>query len=251
MKEYGHSIDINCDLGEGFPNDEGIMGFISSANISCAGHAGSIETTRRTVAMAAVAGVRPGAHPGYPDRNNFGRVEMGYTSLEIYGFVMEQIDLFNDICRAEGAAMSHMKMHGALYNRAASDHDLMYRIAMGIRDNFGNLPIYTLAGSVSVDAVSEAGLVPVREAFADRAYNNDMTLVARNMKDAVIEDSREIARRAADIALGCGIRTISGEYLCLEADTICIHGDSPRALETARAIRDAMEREGIHPGLRI
>lgn len=249
MNDSGRKIDINCDLGEGYPHDDEVMGFISSANIACGGHAGNHGSMRRAVWKSVELGVRPGAHPGYPDRENFGRVEKGYKTEEISGFVLKQISILFDICKSEGTALSHIKLHGALYNRAALDYNLMYRLSKSIYEEFGVINIFTLAGSVSVGAVRDAGLVPIREAFADRAYNNDMTLVKRGTEGAVIEDINAIARRAVCIAGGIRTESISNDALELEADTICIHGDSPGAVATARVIRDMMVREGIEIGI--
>lgn len=240
MNQKSSTIDINCDMGEGYPHDFEMIQYISSVNISCGAHAGSVEIMKKTISAAIKAGVAIGAHPGYPDRKNFGRVEIGLSKKEIVMLVLEQMEVFSKGAAKAGGKMNHLKLHGALYNRAAADSDLMFQIASAVVSVYGSIHIYSLAGSTSIKSIKEAGAIPVNEAFADRAYNNDGTLVSRKLAGAVIKDVDKISSRVAAVALNKSIDNIP-----TETQSICIHGDTPGALNIAAKIKEVLTKEGI------
>lgn len=244
MKRY---IDINCDLGENRGDDAAVMKYISSANIACGAHAGDVDTIRRITALAVEYGVMTGAHPGYPDRENFGRLETNSRATEVISEVMEQISLFRDTIRGEGAVMSHIKLHGALYNRTASDYNLMRALTGSIIGEFGRVPIFTLAGSVSEKAVSDAGGIFISEGFSDRAYDNAGKLVPRSVKGAVLHDLHIISKRIIGLAEG-KIESIDGNYISMHIDTLCVHGDTPGSVEIASAVHGSLVAGGYGIG---
>ncbi|HPJ21675.1 MAG TPA: 5-oxoprolinase subunit PxpA [Clostridia bacterium] len=236
----GNSIDINSDIGEGFPFDRELLSYISSANICCGAHAGSLDLMKKTIFMALEEGVAAGAHPGYPDRDSFGRCETGLDTCTITDNVVCQVAAFNEYIVRMGSSMSHLKLHGALYNRAASDYGLMHSIVKAVVSFTGRIPVYTLAGSESMEAIADAGGIPVGEAFADRGYNPDGTLMQRGIPGAVIEDVELVASRVLDFARGK-----APGFMHVGADTICIHGDTSGALAMALRIRQKLNEEGI------
>lgn len=238
-------IDINCDMGEEKGNDKDIIKYISSANIACGGHAGSVETIKKTMELAHVNNVKTGAHPGYIDKENFGRIETGINNSEICKIINEQVFLFIQIAKKSGTSISHIKLHGALYNRAATDYQLMYDIVKSIHKNFGVIPFYTLSGSISIKAVLDCGGICLREAFSDRAYTDIGTLVSRKVAGSVIQDSSKIANRVLQIINKGSLDSISGKLIKIEADTICVHGDSPDALKSATCIYNLLLENNI------
>lgn len=239
-------IDLNADLGEGSPHDAAIMPYLSSANIACGAHAGDAETMRLTVRLALRHGVAVGAHPGWPDRPNFGRVELSRPPAEVEALVCDQIAVLAEIARAEGGRLAHVKPHGALYNQAAREPGLAEAIARAVQSFDASLILVGLAGSVLVEAGRALGLRVFQEAFPDRAYEPDGSLRARSLPGAVRESPEEIAAAAVRLAVE-GIR-IGGAVL--RPDTLCLHGDHPRAAENARAVRAALERAGVGVGCR-
>lgn len=223
-----YSIDINCDLGEGAGNDEAILPFVDSANIACGAHAGSPAEMRRIVGLCIEHRVSIGAHPGFNDRPNFGRVELSLTPKEIYQLVTDQVASLRDIAGAEDAKLSHVKPHGALYNMAARDRELADAIATAIRDVESRLVFVGLAGSQMLEAGRQAGLQVAAEGFADRNYMPDGSLVPRTRSDALITDANEAVANALRLAESGGI------------DTICIHGDGPHAVQFAQLLHRAL-----------
>lgn len=232
-------IDINCDMGENKGDDAAVIKYICSANIACGGHAGDADTMKRTMELALENGVKTGAHPGYSDPENFGRIETSAATSEIIHDVMGQLMEFGDIARSLGTDMSHIKFHGALYNRAAADYELMLHLSKVIFSEIGNIPVFTLAGSVSQKAVTDAGGSYLSEGFADRAYDDDGCLVPRKISGAVINDPELISRRVLDMASG-NIMSIYGKVLQMEIDTICVHGDTPGAVRIAEAVYNVL-----------
>lgn len=240
MTECIRIIDINSDIGEGFPYDLELMKYISSSNICCGAHAGSLDLMKVTIQAAVELGIAAGAHPGYPDRYNFGRIDPGMSESETIESIVGQMLAFNEIVRKAGSVTSHMKLHGALYNKAAVNPEFMYDIVKAVVSVIGLIPVYSLAGSDSIQAIEEAGGIPVREVFADRAYNNDGTLVSRKLPGSVITDGRAVAERVLALASGRPYENIPHG-----AESICIHGDTPGALELAYRIKNMLEKEGI------
>jgi 5-oxoprolinase (ATP-hydrolysing) subunit A len=238
-------VELNADVGEGCEQDRPLMDIISSANIACGWHAGDAVLMRDTVAMARSKGVAIGAHPGYPDREQFGRRDLRLEPAQVHAQVLYQVGALQAIARAQGARLSHVKPHGALYNRAAVDPALAQAIASAVHDADPSLALFGLAGGALIDAAARAGLRAVSEVFADRAYRSDGTLVPRGEAGAVIDDAALIAGRALRMVREGLVTAIDGRDVRIAAQSICLHGDRPHALESARSIRDAFKAAGI------
>jgi UPF0271 protein len=240
-----HTVDLNCDLGEGCPNDAELMRYISSANIACGFHAGDAATMRRTAELAVANSVAVGAHPGYRDRENFGRTQMALSREEVVELVREQITAMREICDEFGAALHHVKPHGALYNQAAKDRELAAAIAEAVASLDDGLVLYGLSGSFLISEADAAGLRTASEVFADRTYQPDGTLTPRTESNALIADvSQSIEQVLRMIESGTVVAT-TGETVPIVADTVCLHGDGEHAIEFARAIREALSGAGI------
>ena len=241
-------IDFNCDLGELTDSgalDAAVLPEITSANIACGFHAGGPAEMERTVAMAKLCGCAVGAHPGFPDRENFGRTERMDTPAQVKGYVMYQIGALMAFCRAANTRMSHVKPHGALYNMAAKDYALAEAICEGIASVDPTLILLGLSGSLMRTAAHQAGLVFASEVFADRAYLPDGSLVPRKQPGSVIADADAIAGRVVRMAKEGTVEAIDGTIVPIRADSVCLHGDNPGAAEFAAKIRAALEREGV------
>ena len=234
-------IDLNCDLGESAGNDEAIMPHITSANIACGFHAGDASVMQATVKLAKQYGVNIGAHPGWNDRENFGRLEMNVPAEEVESIVFEQINTLAQIAKAEGVALTHVKPHGALYNQAATDRRLADAIAKAVKKFSAELTLVGLAGSRLCEAGAEAGIKVAGEGFPDRAYNPDGTLMSRSKPRAVIESPEEVAKNAVKL-IRDGI--LFGERRVF-VDTLCLHGDNKRAAENAILLREVLAKSGI------
>ena len=239
------TIDLNADLGEGAPSDEALLQVVSSANIACGGHAGDDETMARTVQMAIVNGVAVGAHPGYPDRDGFGR-ESGFMHGDaLYESLTGQVKRLADIAAQQGARLSHVKPHGALYNDAVRDAELADVIARVAAETPGAPAFMGMAGTELQAAAVRHGLPFIAEAFIDRAYEADGTLVSRKEPGAVHEDLNVATTQAARLAIDGQVTARNGEEISVRADTLCIHGDTAGAAEKARAVRDVLESRGV------
>ena len=243
-------IDLNADVGESYGAwvmgaDADLMPMITSANVACGAHAGDPITMSRTVALAMRHGVAVGAHPGYPDRDGFGRRDLAMTSEELEATVLTQMGALWAAARAAGVEMRHVKPHGALYNRAAADPDLAACVARAVARFPERLTLVGLAGSALVAAGLAAGLPVADEAFADRAYEPDGSLRTRALTGAVHTDPSVAAAQAVSIARDGRVRAHDGSMLEIRADTICIHGDTPGAAAMAKAVREALEAAGI------
>ena len=245
-----NSVDLNCDMGEAYGqwpmgNDRELMPLISSANIACGFHAGDPTTMRKTVELALEHGVSVGAHPGYPDLLGFGRRKMEMKSDEVFDLVQYQVGALKGICESSGGKLHHVKPHGALYNQAASDRDLAHAIAAAVRDLDPDLILYGLSGSFLVSEAHQAGLRTASEAFADRTYQGDGSLTPRSKPHATIEDATVAARQAVTMVSDGIVRANNGTRVNIQADTICIHGDGPNAVNFARSINEAFRLRGI------
>ena len=219
------TIDINADLGEGGAHDAELLDLVTSANIACGGHAGSEEIMRRTIQLAMARGVAIGAHPGYEDRENFGRREMDLPLEEVTALVERQVSLLADLAHDGGARLHHVKPHGALYNQASRDALLAAAVVDGVMRVSRGLIIYAMPHSELAKAARSAGMTVWAEGFADRRYRDDGSLVARSEAGAVIEDVGEAVSQAIQLAESGNIQTI------------CVHGDGSNALNFLRAIR--------------
>lgn len=244
------AIDINSDLGESYGAfrigaDAGLFPIISSANVACGFHGGDPLTIAATVRDATAAGVRVGAHPSYPDLVGFGRRAMAATPEQIHADLIYQLGAIDAFCRVAGVRLQHVKVHGALNNVAAHDVPTAEAIAAAVRAWDPSLLIYVMPGSALMTAALAAGLPVVREAFADRAYMPDLSLVPRSRAGAMITDPEVAAARMSRLVRTGRIETIDGEELPLEADSICVHSDTPTALAIATALRDRFVADGI------
>ncbi|NUT13720.1 MAG: 5-oxoprolinase subunit PxpA [Cupriavidus sp.] len=238
-------IDLNADLGEGCGNDEALLALISSANIACGWHAGDAATMVDTVKWALAQGVAIGAHPSYPDRDNFGRTEMQRDPEHVYADVLYQIGALAAIVRAQGGVLHHVKPHGALYNQAVRDPALARAIVRAVRDFDADLVFFGLAGSQMIDVAKEAGLRVRQEVFADRGYNPDGTLVKRGTPGALHEDEEVALNQTLTMVREQRVRAIDGSWVPIQAETVCLHGDGAHALAFARRIRERLGAQGI------
>jgi UPF0271 protein len=244
-------LDLNADVGEaGAPgtgsNDAGLMRSITSANIAAGFHAGDPSILRQTITLAKAHGVAVGAHPGFPDREGFGRREIAVTAQEAEDFIIYQIAAVAGMAAAEGVRMQHVKAHGALYNVAVRDAALADAIARAVAAFDRSLILFAPPDSQMVHAGRALGLRVAIEAFADRAYDTDGTLVSRGQPGAVIHDADVVAARAVTLATTGTIAAIDGSLVRCNADTVCIHGDTPRADALAAAIRSGLQTAGVH-----
>lgn len=244
------TIDVNSDLGEGFGPfhvgaDDALFPLISSANIACGYHGGDALMMERTVARAIASGVGIGAHPGFPDRLGFGRRPLQCTPAEIRADVIYQVGALAGFCKAAGTRLQHVKAHGALYNLAVHDPAVATAIAAGVAAVDPDLLFFAIPGTALAEAGAAAGLTVIREAFADRAYLADGSLVPRSRPGAVIEDLDLIADRMVRLVRDGVIETIDGEVIAMTADTICIHSDTPSAVAIAEAVTTRFAAEGI------
>ena len=238
-------IDLNADLGEGCGNDEALLALISSANVACGWHAGDAATMLQTVKWAMAHGVAIGAHPSFPDRENFGRTEMQRDPEAVYADVLYQIGALAAIVRAQGGQLHHVKPHGALYNQAARDPALAEAIVRAVRDFDSDLIFFGLAGSLMIRVARDAGLRVKEEVFADRGYNPDGSLVRRGTPGALHEDEEVALNQTLTMVREQRVRAIDGSWVPIRAETVCLHGDGAHALAFARRIRERLGAEGI------
>ena len=241
---------LNCDLGESYGNwrmgvDSEVMPHIDQANIACGYHAGDPLMMDRTVRLAAQYGVGIGAHPGFPDLAGFGRRAMQLAPEEIENAVLYQVGALAAFARSVGSELAHVKPHGALYNMAAKDIEVAWAIARGVARAGEEIIVVGLAGSVMIEAALEAGLRVAREGFADRAYEADGSLRSRKLDGALIHDPETAAERAVRIARDGIAVAYTGEEIPLQVDTLCVHGDTPGAVEIVKAIRRRLEEAGV------
>ncbi len=246
------TIDLNCDMGESFGpwpmgTDAAILPFVTSANVACGFHAGDPLGMARTVALALEHGVAVGAHPGYPDLVGFGRRDLQMSADELEAAVLYQIGALAAIAAAQGHRLTHVKAHGALYNRAAADPAVAAPIIRAVGRLAGAMPLVFvgLAGSGMIAAARVAGLPVAAEAFADRAYEADGRLRARTQPGALLTDPAVAAAQALRIVQEGHVLAHDGTPIVVQADTLCIHGDTPGAPTIAQAVRAALEGAGI------
>ena len=243
-------VDINCDMGESFGPyrigaDDDVLPFVTSANIACGFHGGDPTVMRRTLALATEHGVAVGAHPGFLDLAGFGRRNIEMSAEEVYDLVVYQVGALLGFAQAAGVALQHVKAHGALYNMAVTRADLAGAIARAVRDVDPGLSFFGLPGSQLIAAAEAEGLRAVNEAFADRNYMPDGSLVSRRRNDAHVTDVQDAARRAVRMVREGRVRSVDGQDITIRADTICIHGDGPKASELVRAVRAAFAEARI------
>ena len=238
-------IDLNCDMGEGIGNEEALMPYISSANIACGYHAGNTAAMERMVELCIQYNVAVGAHPSFPDKENFGRTEMQLPANEIYDIVTDQLKVLNEIAAAKGAQLHHVKPHGALYNMAARQKDIAVAIAKAVKDFNPSLIYYGLSGSVMIDAARQEGLYAASEVFADRTYQPNSSLTPRTLPNALITDTAMAIRQVRQMITHQSVTAINGETLPIQASTVCLHGDGIHAVEFAKALYTDLQEAGI------
>lgn len=244
------TIDLNGDVGEatdphGMARDEALLPLLTSANVACGFHASDPLTIGTTVHLARRHGVAVGAHPGFPDRAGFGRRVLAVRPEECEADVIYQVGALSGFCRAAGVRLQHVKPHGALYHQASRDEGLADAVARSIRAVDPGLILVAPPGSALAAAGERAGLRVAREAFVDRGYAADGTLIPRGHPGAVIDDPRQAARQALALASEGRVRSVGGVDVSVPADTLCLHGDHPRALEIALAVREALAAAGV------
>lgn len=238
-------IDLNADLGEGCASDAELLTLVSSANIACGFHAGDAQTMQASVREAVKNGVAIGAHPGFPDRENFGRTAMQLPPETVYAQTLYQIGALAAITHAEGGVMRHVKPHGMLYNQAAKDPQLADAIAKAVHACDPVLILVGLAGSELIRAGKHYGLTTRQEVFADRGYQADGSLVPRSQPGALIEDEEQSLAQTLEMVQNGRVKSITGEWTPVEAQTVCLHGDGEHALAFARRLRAAFLERGI------
>jgi UPF0271 protein len=242
------TFDFNCDMGEGFGDwrlglDEEVIKVVTSANVACGFHAGDPAIMRRTVRLAEAHGVGVGAHPGFPDLRGFGRRNLAATPDEVRDDLVYQVGALTAFTSAK--RLQHVKPHGALYNMAVPGGALARAIGEAVLDCDPSLTLVALAGSKWAEEAERMGLRVAREAFADRALMPDGTLVPRSKPGAVIHDERQVIERSVRLVTEKTVVAISGEVVHVEADTLCLHGDTPGAVALASALRSALEAAGV------
>ena len=238
-------VDLNADLGEGCANDEALLQLVSSANIACGFHAGDAQTMQQSVRWALKYGVAIGAHPSFPDRENFGRTAMQLAPETVYAQVVYQLGALAAITRAEGGKMVHVKPHGMLYNQAATDALLADAIARAVYDVDPALRLVGLAGSELIRAGERLGLQTRHEVFADQRYQSNGTLVPRSQPDAMIESDELALDQTLAMVREQKVLSREGVRVPVQADTVCLHGDGEHALTFARRLREAFGEQDI------
>jgi 5-oxoprolinase (ATP-hydrolysing) subunit A len=243
-------VDLNADIGESFGiyktgNDDLLLRTITSGSIACGFHAGDPGVMRRTLRAAARAGVSVGAHPGFPDLAGFGRREISIEPEEVADLVLYQVSALAGMAKAEGTALRHVKPHGALYNMSVRRRDFAEAIARAVASFDETLLLVGVPGSELLSAGERLGLRIAAEGFADRSYEPDGSLTPRQVADAVLSEPARVAERAVQMVRSGTVTARDGSTLCLNVDTICVHGDTPRAAEIAAAVRTAVEHAGI------
>ncbi|MFD2706950.1 LamB/YcsF family protein [Salibacterium lacus] len=228
-------VDLNSDVGESFGaytlgNDDEVLSYVTSANIACGYHAGDHNVMARTTALAKQHGAAVGAHPGFPDLGGFGRRSMAVDPEEIYQMIVYQIGALQGFCETENIILRHVKPHGALYNQAAGDPDTAEAVVEAVRGINPGLILFAPAGSKLVEAAREKSLRVASEVFADRTYQPDGSLTPRSQADAVLHDPGQAADRILHMLSSGEVEAVDGTRLPVEADTICVHGDTPEAL---------------------
>jgi UPF0271 protein len=240
------TVDLNADLGEGAGDDEELLTLVTSANIACGFHAGDANTMRLAIETARDLKVAVGAHPSLFDRENFGRKELPVKADEVFEAVLYQLGVFQAIAETAGVRVNHVKPHGALYNMAARDQELASAIGRAIVRADPSLILFAPQKSALASAADANGLQIAREVFADRNYLRDGALVPRSRPDALLHDPNEAATRVVRMLRERKVRSVDSVDVDVRAETVCVHGDTPGAVEFARALRAQLEKEGVN-----
>lgn len=245
-----YRVDLNSDLGESFGrytlgSDDKIIPLITSANVACGYHASDPVVMEKTIASVKKAGIHAGAHPGFPDLMGFGRRNMNVTPAEAKAYTLYQLGALYGFCQSQGISMQHVKPHGAMYNMAAKDYTLSRAICEAIYEFDKNLIVLALSGGELARAAKDMGMRTAQEVFADRAYEEDGTLVDRRKEGAMITDEKTAISRVVRMVKEKKVMAITGKDIPIEADSICVHGDGAKALAFVEQIRRTLSEEGI------
>jgi UPF0271 protein len=238
-------IDLNADLGEGSGNDHLLMPLITSANIACGGHAGDTDTLKRSIELAMEHNVSIGAHPGFEDKENFGRQRLQLSDQELTDQISNQLLLFSHIAAEFEAAPKYVKLHGAMANMAAEDESFAKKAFSIVKTALPNTPVLAIANSHQISAAKSIGIAYFTEAFADRAYTMEGQLAPRSQTGAMLHDKIAVLSQIKDLVQNQEIKAITGETIALKAQSICVHGDNEHALTLVKAIRNELEALGI------
>jgi 5-oxoprolinase (ATP-hydrolysing) subunit A len=246
------TIDLNCDMGEStalwqydLEKDKSLLPFITSMNLACGFHAGDAFTMHELTEAALLAGVAVGAHPGFPDREDFGRMNMNLSSQEIYDIVLYQIGALSAFLKVRGARLHHVKPHGALYNMAAKDESIAAAICKAVIDFDNRLLLYGLSGSKLIEQAKAVGLPTCSEVFADRTYQDDGSLTSRMEANALVEDTGKAIEQVLNMVTKSTVTSVNGNRVHIDAETICIHSDGKQVLEFAGAINTVLKEHEI------
>lgn len=239
-------VDLNVDLAEGCSNDQHLLQLVTSANVACGLHAGDFNEMRKAIRWAKENKVRVGAHPSFPDRENFGRTNMQLPDDELKACLLYQLGAVKALCDAEGVSLSYVKPHGALYNQAAEDESLAALIALTIKQFNPSLKLMGLSGSLMLKVAQQHGLGIISEVFADRHYLADASLVPRSRADALVDNDEEAISQVLQMVLQGSVPTVDGQDVAIQADSICLHGDGEHAILFAEKIRKALTEHQIH-----
>lgn len=243
-----YSIDLNCDMGEGMANDALLMPLISSANIACGYHAGDENLMQQTIELALLHQVKIGAHPSFPDRENFGRTNMHFTAAEVTDMLKIQIELLSKIALKMNTRLHHVKPHGALYNMASKDKTISSAICTAIFETDPALVVYAQSGSVLIATAESMNLKTCSEVFADRSYQPDGSLTPRSAPHALLQTEQEVIAQVLQMVLQQTV-IAENQAIAVKAETICIHGDGVHALDFAKSIYQACKSNHIAIGL--
>lgn len=238
-------VDINVDVGEGIGNEASLMPYIASCNIACGGHAGDYETMKTVVKLAKQYRVKIGAHPSFPDKENFGRYPMDISCVSLFSSIKHQIVNLINVLNEEHATLHHIKPHGALYNLASRDEKIANVIVEVVKSIALPIKLFVPYKSVIANLAQKNNIHITYEAFADRNYNNDLTLVSRDLKHALIEDANQVFEHVYKMVSEQKVKTIHGTEVTIKAETFCIHGDNPNALVLIMNLKERLEKKGI------
>ena len=240
-----YSVDINCDVGEGICNEKALMPYISSCNIACGAHAGNFDIINETIKLAMKYSVKVGAHPSFPDKKNFGRIVMLMTPTELQSSIEDQIIQVRDALEKLGGKLHHIKPHGALYNLAAVDNKIALVIIKAIKNTTNNVFLYVPYNSIIQKLALKNNLKIKVEAFADRNYNSDLTLVSRKKNNALIIEDNLVITHLLKMIIEQKLMTVDGVEVEIKADTFCVHGDNPSAVKILKKITNKFSDKGI------
>lgn len=239
------TIDLNCDMGEGMLHDAELMPYISSANIACGFHAGDEATMQKTVELCLKNNVAIGAHPGFNDKKNFGRLPMNLSDHELYALIYDQLKTLHEVCTKMKTTLHHVKPHGALYNMAAKDQGMSQVMANAVKDFDSSLVFIGLSNSMMISEAKAVGLKTANEVFADRTYQSDGSLTPRNQPNALITNTKQSLEQVRQMIKEGIVTTIGKEQIYIRPQTICIHGDGDHAVDFAKSIHSMLLKENI------